>query len=260
MVSNPRVVLVTGGSSGIGRATALAFAREGAAVAIASRRVDRGEAAAEELRQAGARAEFFQTDVADVSQIERLVKNVVARFGRLDVAVNGAAVIDVGVFKETAAFEESEFDGHMAANLKSVWACMKFEIAQMLVQGGGRIVNISSVNGLGGVPQNSLYAAAKAGVLALTKSAALEYAARGIRVNALVAGGFRTPMLQSVFERISPDDPAAVEQSYGSAVAIGRIGEPDEAAAAVVWLASDAASYVIGQSFIVDGGLTAPYR
>ena len=146
-----------------------------------------------------------------------------------------------------AAFDEEDFDAHIAANLKSVWACMKCEIAQMLQQpAGGAIINVSSVNGLG--------------VIALTKSAAREYAARGIRINALVAGGFRTPMLQSVFERINPDAPAALEQSYAGMVPIQRIGNPEEAAAAIAWLASDAASYVIGHSLIVDGGLTAPYR
>lgn len=256
-----KIVLVTGGSSGIGRATAVAFARGGATVVIASRNADRGEAACQEVRAAGGAAEFIRTDVSVVADVERLVRTIAERFGRLDVAVNSAATIDAGVFKETAAFDEADFDAHIAANLKSVWACMKYEIAQMLAQeSGGAIVNVSSVNGLGGVPQNALYAAAKAGVLALTKSAAQEYAARRIRINALVAGGFLTPMLQSVFARINPADPASVEQSYGSMVPAGRIGDPDEAASAIVWLASEGASYAIGTSLIVDGGLTAPYR
>lgn len=260
MTHEGKVVLVTGGTSGIGRATAIAFARAGATVIIAGRNVERGAAVRAELRQLGA-AEFVQTDVSKFDEVQRMIASVIEQFGRLDVGVNNAGSIDAGVFQETAAFSEEDFDRHIAANLKSVWACMKGEIARMLQQpAGGAIVNVSSVNGLGGVPFNSLYAASKAGVLALTKSAALEYGTRGIRVNALVAGAFRTPMLEGVFSRIAPDDPASVAESYGKMVALQRIGSPEEAAAAIVWLSSEAASYVTGHSMIVDGGLTAPYR
>ncbi|HEX4965475.1 MAG TPA: glucose 1-dehydrogenase [Thermoanaerobaculia bacterium] len=256
-----RVALVTGGSSGIGRAAALAFAGEGAGVVIASRGTERGEAVQRELEALGAAAEFVPTDVSQAGQVETLVRRTVERFGRLDCAFNNAAAIDVGVYKATADFSEEEFDQHLAFNLKSVWLCMKHEIAQMLRQGsGGTIVNTSSVNGLGGVPFNGLYAAAKAGVLGLTKSAAQEYAKQGIRVNALVAGGFRTPMLEGVFKRASPDDPAAVEAGFAQLVPLGRIGRPEEAAEAVLWLCSDASSYLTGNSLIVDGGLTSPYR
>lgn len=255
-----KVALVTGGSSGIGRATALAFAREGAKVVIASRGEERGRAVLEEMRESGAEAEFVRTDVGKVDEVERLLAAVLERFGRLDIAVNNAGSIEEGSFRETADFEPAEFDAHMGANLRSVWACMKYEIPPMLAQGGGAIVNVSSVNGLGGVPMNALYAAAKAGVVALTKSAAQEYAARGIRINALVAGGYRTPMLLGTFERAAPGDPASVEKAFAAAVPAQRIGEPAEAAAAILWLASDAASYVIGHSLIADGGLTAPYR
>jgi NAD(P)-dependent dehydrogenase (short-subunit alcohol dehydrogenase family) len=256
-----RVALITGGSSGLGRATALAFAREGAAVVIASRGAERGEAARRELEALGARAEFVRADVSRAAEVEALVKRTVERFGRLDCAFNNAAAIDVGAFKATAEFSEAEFDAHLALNLKSVWVCMKHEIAQMLQQGsGGAIVNTSSINGLGGVAQNALYAAAKAGVLGLTKSAAQEYAARGIRVNALVAGGFRTPMLEGAFRLFSPRDPAAAEAEFARLVPLGRIGRPEEAADAVLWLCSDSASYVTGHSLIVDGGVTAPFR
>jgi NAD(P)-dependent dehydrogenase (short-subunit alcohol dehydrogenase family) len=259
---NQRVVLITGGSSGIGRATALAFAREGASVAIMSRGRERGEAVLHELRTIGQNGEaiFVQGDVSKRADVERMMAEILRRHGRLDVAVNGAADLSDGAFKETAAIEEAEFENHMSTNLKSVWLCMKLEIEQMLKQGGGAIVNVSSVNGLGGVPQNSLYAASKAAILAFTKSAALEYATRGIRINALVAGGFRTPMLESVFARMNPDDPESVAQAYGQMVPIQRIGKPEEAAEAIVWLASESASYVVGHSLIVDGGLTAPYR
>jgi NAD(P)-dependent dehydrogenase (short-subunit alcohol dehydrogenase family) len=256
-----RVALVTGGSSGIGRATALGFAREGAAVVIASRGVERGEAVRRELEALGAQAEFVATDVSQAEEVEALVRRTVERFGRLDCAFNNAAALDVGVFKPSAEFSEEEFDRHIALNLKSVWLCMKHEIVQMVGQGtGGAIVNTSSINGLGGVPYNALYAIAKAGVLGLTKSAVQEYAKQGIRVNALVAGGFRTPMLESVFERVSPQDPAAAEAGFSQLVPLGRIGRPEEAAEAVLWLCSEAASYVTGHSLIVDGGATAPFR
>lgn len=256
-----QVTLITGGSSGIGRAAALGFAREGAAVVIASRGVERGRAVHRELEALGAQAEFIQADVSQAEQVEALIQRTVERFGRLDCAFNNAAAIDVGVFKPAAEFTEEEFDRHFAVNFKSVWLCMKHEIAQMLRQGsGGAIVNTSSINGLGGVAQNALYAAAKAGVLGLTKSAAQEYAKQGIRINALVAGGFRTPMLEGVFQRISPQDPSVAEAGLAQMVPLGRVGRPEEAADAVLWLCSQEASYVIGHSLIVDGGATAPFR
>jgi len=256
-----RVALVTGGSSGIGRATALAFARAGARVVIASRGTERGETVLDELEELGAEARFFPTDVASAEQVERLVAQTVGAFGRLDYAVNNAGTTEIASFQPTAEIAEEDFDRALALNLKSVWLCLKHELRQMLGQDdGGAIVNTSSVNGLGGTPQNTPYAMAKAGILALTKSAALEVAGQGVRINALVPGAFRTPMLVGGFERISPDNPEAVEKRYASQVPVGRIGRPEEAAEAVLWLCSDAASYVTGHSLIVDGGLTAPYR
>jgi NAD(P)-dependent dehydrogenase (short-subunit alcohol dehydrogenase family) len=259
-----RTVLITGGSSGIGRAAAHAFAEAGARVVLAARGAERGEAVAQAIRAAGGEARFVQADVSVPADVERLVSETVAAYGRLDAAFNNAATKD-GVFAMTAEFSAEQFDRAMAMNLKSVWLCMKREIEQMLAQSpaGGAIVNTSSVNGLGGAPGGSLYSAAKAGVLALTKSAAQEYAPQGIRVNALVAGGFRTPMLESVFEHYgggTPEGAAAVEEKYASYTALRRIGRPEEAAAAVVWLCSDAASYVTGHSMIVDGGMTAALR
>jgi NAD(P)-dependent dehydrogenase (short-subunit alcohol dehydrogenase family) len=255
------VVLITGGSSGIGRATALSFAREGAKVVIASRGVERGEAVRRELQALGTEAEFIPTDVSQSGGVELLVRRTITQFGRLGCAFNNAASLDVGVFKPSADFSEEEFDQHIASNLKSVWLCMKHEIGQMLRQsGGGAIVNTSSLNGLGGVPQNALYAASKAGVLGLTKSAAQEYAKQGIRINALVAGGFDTPMLNGVFERVSPQDPLAAKTGFTQLVPLGRVGRPEEAADAVLWLCSNASSYVTGHSLIVDGGMTAPFR
>ena len=256
-----KVAIVTGAGKGIGRATALAFAREGAAVVIAGRNEQRGVAVQRELETAGADVAFVVADVARATEVEALVAETVRRFGRIDCAFNNAGTLETGAFRAIADFSETEFDQHLALNLKSVWLCMKHELAQLARQGtGGAIVNTSSVNGLGGAPHNALYAAAKAGVLGLTKSAAMEYAPQGIRVSALVAGAFRTPMLEGVFSRLTPDDPAAAEASYARLIPAGRLGNPEEAAQAVLWLCSNAASYVTGHSMIVDGGYTAPTR
>lgn len=255
-----KVALITGGSSGIGRATALAFAREGASVVIACRGRERGEATLAELHALGAHAELVLADVSRAEEVEALVRRTVERFGRLDCAFNNAADI-AGETKPLVEQTEDDFDGAIARNLKSVWLCLRAELQQLMTQGGGgAIVNTSSINGLGGVAQASLYAAAKAGILALTKSAALEHAAAGIRVNALVAGAFRTPMLQGVFERVSPGDPAAAEAAFSGMVPIGRIGRPEEAADAVLWLCADTSTYMTGHSLIVDGGFTCPWR
>jgi NAD(P)-dependent dehydrogenase (short-subunit alcohol dehydrogenase family) len=258
-----KVALVTGGSSGIGRAAAHAFARAGAKVVIAARGAERGRQTENELKAQGADARFIQADLSLAEDVAALVTSTVRTYGRLDAAFNNAATMD-GALSLTADFTEEEFDRSVAMNLKSVWLCMREEIRQMLAQSpsGGAIVNTSSVNGLGGAQGGSLYSAAKAGVLALTKSAAQEYATVGIRVNALVAGAFRTPMLESVFQRIgqSEEGAAAVETQYTGLVPMRRIGRPDEAAEAAVWLCSDAASYVTGHSMIVDGGMSAATR
>lgn len=258
-----KVVIVTGGSSGIGHAAAVAFAREGAKVVIAARGVERGEGVAREIRASGGEATFIRTDVSRTAEVQALVAGAVEKYGRLDCAFNNAATGE-GVFALTADFSEEDFDRCLNGNLKSVWLCLKYEIQQLLNQGsGGAIVNTSSVNGLGGAQQGALYSAAKAGIIALTKSAAREYAQHGIRVNVLVPGAFRTPMLESVFKRYSEGDAElakAVEAQYAQLNAFNRIGRPEEAAAAALWLCSDAASYVTGHSLIVDGGMTAPFR
>lgn len=259
-----KIVLVTGGSSGIGRAAALAFTRDGARVVIAARRKDLGDEVVDDIKAAGGEAKFIQTDVAQPAEVERLMAGTVATYGRLDYAFNNAAS-DEGVFKLAADFDEDEFDRLMAVNLRGVWLCMKHEIKQMLRQepAGGAIVNMSSVNGLGGAPQGAVYSASKAGVLALTKSAAQDYATMGIRINAIAAGFFQTPMLDRVFDRASGGDSEsakAVKSQVEQMVPQKRVGRPEELAEAVLWLCSDAASYVTGHSMIVDGGLTAPAR
>jgi NAD(P)-dependent dehydrogenase (short-subunit alcohol dehydrogenase family) len=260
-----KVALVTGGSSGIGRATALAFAAAGARVVLAARGREKGEAVAREIRDAGGEALFVPADMGSARDIEGLVADAVSAYGRLDCACNNAATED-GTFALTADFDEAAFDRTMAVNLKGVWLCMREELRRMLAQSpaGGAIVNVSSVNGLGGAATGALYSASKAGVLALTKSAAQEYARAGVRVNALVAGAFRTPMLERVFERAAggsdPEAVRGVEGMYTGLIPLARLGRPEEAAAAIVWLCSDAASYVTGHSMIVDGGLTSPMR
>jgi NAD(P)-dependent dehydrogenase (short-subunit alcohol dehydrogenase family) len=255
-----RVVLVTGGTSGLGRATALAFGRLGARVVVLGRDGARGAAVADEVQALGADATFVAGDVSQATAVDAAVAHAVARFGRLDAAVNNAGTTD-GAGRLTADFDEEAFDRAVAMNLKGVWLPLRAEVRQMLAQDppGGAIVNTASVNGLGGAPQGALYAAAKAGVIALTKSAAWEYAARGVRINALVPGAFRTPMLEGVFAQAgggTAEGAAAVEAAYTSRIPLGRIGHPEEAAAAV-WLCSDAARFVVGHSLIVDGGQTA---
>lgn len=259
-----KVAIVTGGNSGIGRATALLFAREGAKVVIAARNPERGNSVVEEIRDAGGDAFFVATDVAKAAEVENTVAKTVERFGRLDCAVNNAAAY-AGAFSLTADFSEEEFDHTMAVDLKGVWLGMKYEIKQMLGQtpSGGAIVNTSSINGLGGAPLASLYSAAKAGILGLSKSAAMEYGQQGIRINILAAGAFETPMLNRSFDRASGGDPEArtkVVDGFKAMVAAGRIGNPQEAAEAIVWMCSDAASYLTGHTMIVDGGLTARFR
>jgi NAD(P)-dependent dehydrogenase (short-subunit alcohol dehydrogenase family) len=259
-----KVALVTGGNSGIGKATAIAFAREGASVVIAARREEQGIQTAQEIKQAGGNAIFVPTDVSNAGDVENLVMRTVESFGRLDFAFNNAARTDE-VLGLTADLSEMDFDKTVGVNLKGVWLGMKYQIQQMLAQSpkGGAIVNTSSVNGLGGCPQASFYSATKAGVIALSKSAAWEYAKEGIRINAFVAGAFRTPMLESSMERASGNNieaREAVEARWTAMTGSGRIGDPSEAAEAVLWLCSDASSYVVGHSMIVDGGLTALWR
>jgi NAD(P)-dependent dehydrogenase (short-subunit alcohol dehydrogenase family) len=251
-----KVALVTGGSSGIGRATALAFARAGAKVVVANRRSQAGEETVSMIRRSGGDATFVKTDVSQASEVEELVKAAVQTYGRLDCALNNAGT-DEGFGPRLADISEQDFDYQLSVNLKGVWLCMKYELLQMLRQGAGVIVNMSSLNGVGGAANASLYSAAKHGVMGLTKSAALEYAPQNIRVNAICAGAFDTPMLDRVFERAAPGNPKQIEALYSSMVAMRRIGKPEEAAEAVVWLCSDASSYVTGASLVVDGGLSA---
>lgn len=255
-----KVALITGGTAGIGKAAAHLFAQAGASVVIAGRRLDKGKETEQELQAAGGSVLYVQTDVSEPVQVAACVRTTVERFGRLDYAFNNAAVL--GKLGRTGDYLEEDFDLEISSNLKSVWLCMKAELEQMEKQetSRGAIVNTSSVNGLGGARGASLYSMSKAGVLALTKSAAQEYASAGIRINALVAGGFDTDMLKTAINKIAGNEPEKIEAAmagYAGMAPLKRIGRPEEAAQAVLWLCSEAASYVTGQSMIVDGGLTA---
>lgn len=256
---NNKVILITGGTSGIGRATALLAAQRDYNIVIAGRSEQKAQQALGEVGATGASITFVQTDIADARQVEHLIHETVRLYGRLDHACNCAA-LDEGLGILLADVEEEDYDRQMGVNLKGMWLCMKYQIRQMLQQNGGSIVNVSSINGLGGAKGASIYSAAKSGLLGLTKSAAQEYATAGIRVNALCAGAFRTPMLEGVFKKMNAENPAAVEDAYNAYIPMNRIGNPAEAAEAILWLLSDQASYVTGHSMIADGGMSSSLR
>jgi NAD(P)-dependent dehydrogenase (short-subunit alcohol dehydrogenase family) len=248
-----RVALVTGGSSGIGRATALAFAQEGARVVIGDVDQEGGEQTVRQVEAEGGKALCLRADVSQASQVEALVEQTVAAYGRLDIGFNNAADVaaHLGALVPTHEYPEENWDRVMEVNLKGVWLCLKYEIRQMLKQGSGAIVNAASALGLVGVANMSGYVASKHGVVGLTRAAALEYADKGIRVNAVCPGYIRTPMTAS---RLA--DPAGRARLL-EREPIGRVGEPEEVAQAVVWLCSDAASFVTGHALAVDGGWVA---
>jgi NAD(P)-dependent dehydrogenase (short-subunit alcohol dehydrogenase family) len=245
-----KVALVTGGSSGIGRATALACAREGVKVVVADVQVKGGEETVGMIREAGGEAIFVRTDVSKADEVEAMVNKAKKTYGRLDWACNIAGI--EGIMASTVNCTEENWDSTININLKGMWLCMKYEISQMLKQGGGAIVNMASAAGLIGLQGFPAYCASKGGIIQLTRVAALEYAKAGIRVNAVCPGVIRTPMV----ERVTGNMPEA-EAQFTALEPIGRMGTPEEIAEAVVWLCSDAASFVTGHPMVVDGGLIA---
>ena len=250
-----KIALVTGGGSGIGRAAALIFAREGATVVIANRSEENGKETVRLIKENGGAALFVQTDVTKAHEVEALIERIAGTYGRLDCAYNNAGIY-VRQVAPLAEISEEDFDEQMSFNLKSVWLCMKYEIKQMQKQGGGAIVNQSSVNGMVGALRSAHYSAAKHGVIGLTKTAAIEYAGAGIRINAVCAGSTKTSMLEKVFQ-LSFGDIAKGEQRYAAATPMKRIGAPEEIAEVVVFLCSDHASYMTGNIVPVDGGINA---
>ena len=243
-----RVGLITGAASGIGRATALLAAREGSALVLGDIQAAPGEAVAAEVRAAGGRALFVRTDVTSAVQVEALVAAATREFGALHWASNNAAG-GGGDFAPLVATDEPTWERTLAVCLTGVFYAMKYEIPALLAAGGGSIVNISSASTLKGHAYLAAYTAAKGGVEALTKTAAAELATQGIRVNAISPGGIETPAIARYFKRF-PDVREATVKSH----AMRRLGTPEELAEAVVWLASDRASYVTGANLLVDGG------
>ncbi|WP_079435187.1 SDR family NAD(P)-dependent oxidoreductase [Zoogloea sp. LCSB751] len=244
-----KVVLITGAGSGIGRAAALAFAREGARIAVADITEAGGKETVAQIEAAGGTARFFRLDVTKSSEVESLVRQIVETWGRLDITLNNAGVDnDMAPITETS---EADFDRVIAVNLKGVWLCMKYAIAQMEKQGGGVVINTASALSITVVPGASPYNASKHAVAGLTKTVAVEVGGKNIRVNAICPGVIRTPLLEN-----HPNLPE-LEKSLLPLHPIGRLGQVDEVANAVLWLASDKASFVHGALLTVDGGWTA---
>lgn len=245
-----RVALVTGGSSGIGRACSLLFAREGAKIVVADVIVEDGEDVVRMIKRKDGDAIFIKTDVSKSDDVRAMIDCAISTYGRLDCACNNAGI--EGTIAPTADCTEENWNRTIDINLKGMWLCMKYEIPQMLKQGGGAIVNMASVAGLVGFQGLPAYCASKGGVIQLTRTAALEYATKGIRINAICPGVIRTPMVERV-----TGGRAEAEAQFTALEPVGRMGTPEEIAEAVVWLCSDAASFVTGHPMVVDGGFVA---
>ncbi|ELY6344260.1 SDR family NAD(P)-dependent oxidoreductase [Cronobacter muytjensii] len=245
-----KVALVTGAASGIGLATARAYAEAGASVVLADLNTEAVQAAAKDLIAKGYKAKAVICNAANLDEVEAMVRDTVATFGRLDIAFNNAGIQNV--LAEIADATVEDFDRVNSVNLRGVWGCMKYELQQMRKQGNGVIVNCSSIGGIVGGAERANYHAAKHGVLGLTKSAALEYAARNIRVNAVCPGLIWTPMA----EQMAASGQKEALDAMVKSVPMQRHGQAEEIADVVLWLSSDASSYVTGQSISVDGGLT----
>ena len=245
-----KIALITGGSSGIGRAAALAFARAGAKVVLGNRRRAEGEETVKLVKQQGGDATLVRTDVTKAAAVEALIDKAVEIYGRLDCAFNNAGT--TGVMARTAECTEENWDYIINLNLKGVWLCMKYEILEMLKHGVGAIVNNASVAGIVGLRGGPAYSASKGGVIQLTRTAALEYSKNGIRVNAVCPGYVWTPMTEGHLKR-NPEFEAQIKKYQP----LGRLGTPEEVAEAAVWLCSDAAAFITGHPLVIDGGSVA---
>lgn len=243
-----KVVHITGGSFGIGKATAIAFAKNGAKVAIVDWVED--NEALNAIKSIGGEAIFIKCDVSKTEDVKAMIKKTISTFGRLDYAFNNAGI--EGSNGITHECTEENWDKTISVNLKGIWLCMKNQIPEMLKQGKGVIINCASIAGLVGYPGLPAYVASKHGIIGLTKSAALEYAKLGIRVNAVCPGAIKTPMI----DRITGNK-KEVEEQFAGMEPIGRLGQPEEVANAVLWLCSDEASFVTGHAMAVDGGWVA---
>ena len=246
-----KVALVTGAASGIGRESALILAREGASVCVSDIDIEGGEETAQQIINEGGKAFFVACDVTNADDVNAMVKATVETFGRLDAAVNNAG-ISGSLVKRLHEVKDEIFDHIMAINVKGVWLCMKAELPYMLKWGKGSIVNMASVAGLIGAPKGAAYTASKHAVIGLTKSAAVEYAKRGLRINAICPGYTETPMVTALTDA----DPA-MQQLTVRAIPMRRLGQPNEIAEGVLWLCSDASSFVTGHQLVLDGGLVA---
>ncbi len=241
-----KVIIVTGASSGIGRATAVAFAKRGMKLVLAARRAEDGAETVAMVEAAGGEAIFVPTDVTQAAQMEALVTKTLETFGRLDAAFNNAGSGSPSALTELT---ESAWDYEIAVNLKSVWLGLKYQIPAMLRTGGGAIVNTSSQGAILGVPNYAAYGAAKGGVISLTRAAAAEYASQGIRVNSVSPGAVKTDLWAA-----APPDMLA---EVAAGIPLKRIGAPEDIAETVVWLCSDAAAFITGQNIVADGGYTS---
>jgi NAD(P)-dependent dehydrogenase (short-subunit alcohol dehydrogenase family) len=245
-----KVALVTGGGFGIGRETVLAYVRNGVKVAIADINEAGAQAVAAEVAALGGDALVIKVDVSRQAEVEAMVQHVVAHFGSLDIAFNNAGIdLEHGLITQT---EEESFDRMMAVNVKGVWLCMKYEIEQMLKQGGGAIINTASIGGVIASPKMAIYGATKHAVVGMTKSAAVEFGRKGIRINSVCPAVINTEMTARAMEK----DPK-IADTIVRAHPIGRLGEPDDIANAVLFLSSEASSFVLGHQLLVDGGFTA---
>lgn len=252
---NGKVALITGGTDGIGLAAAIAFVAAGAKVMVVGRNVERGQKALTELATHGGESRYLSVDISEPEQVKNMVATCIGMFGRLDFAVNNAAA-DFPLAL-TADIPLESIDRSLAVDLRGTWLCMKHEIDAMLASGGGAIVNVSSVNGFASSPKAAMYSATKHGMNGLTTAAAREYISMGIRINSVCPGAVETPRRQRRLTGLTPAQVAAQYAELAERIPAGRVARAEEVAAGILWLCSDASSYVVGHHLVIDGGLSA---